>query len=117
MEIKKLYYRIGEVAEMFHVNTSLIRYWESEFPVLRPRKSTKGNRLFTERDIRYLQVIYDLVKVKGMTIQGAKNVMKNKFDKLEERAAIMVTLKKNREFLVSLDKQLEDKIKGMKERE
>ncbi|HJH59930.1 MAG TPA: MerR family transcriptional regulator [Bacteroidetes bacterium] len=116
MEIKKLYYRIGEVAEMFGVNTSLIRYWESEFPVLRPRKSTKGNRLFTERDIRYLQVIYDLVKVKGMTIQGAKNTMKNKFDKLEERAAILLTLKKNREFLMSLDKELEDKIKSLSEK-
>ena len=57
MEIKKLYYKIGEVAEMFNVNTSTIRYWESEFDVLRPRKSSKGNRMFTERDLRYLQVV------------------------------------------------------------
>ena len=88
MEVKKLYYRIGEVAEMFNIPTSTIRYWESEFDVLRPRKSTKGNRLFTERDLRYLQVIYQLVKVKGHTIQGAKDAMRTKFDKLEENAGI-----------------------------
>ena len=66
MQEEKLYYRIGEVAEMFNVNTSLIRYWESEFSVLRPRKSTKGNRMFTQRDLRYLRMIYQLVKVQGL---------------------------------------------------
>lgn len=113
MEVKKLYYRIGEVAEMFNVNTSTIRYWESEFDVLRPRKSTKGNRLFTERDMRYLQIIYQLVKVKGYTIQGAKDAMKTKFDKLEENATLMRTLTHAREFLVDLDKQLAEKQKNI----
>ena len=109
MEIKKLYYRIGEVAEMYNVPTSTIRYWESEFDVLRPRKSSKGNRLFTERDLRYLQIIYQLVKVKGYTIQGAKEAMKTKFDKLEENAMMIRTLTDAREFLVDLDKQLAEK--------
>lgn len=112
MEIKKLYYRIGEVAEMFNVAPSTIRYWESEFEVLRPRKSTKGNRLFTERDMRYLQIIYQLVKVKGYTIQGAKDAMRQKFDKLEENALMMRTLTHAKEFLVDLDKQLAEKLKS-----
>lgn len=111
MEVRKLYYRIGEVAEMFNVPTSTIRYWESEFDVLRPRKSTKGNRLFTERDMRYLQVIYQLVKVKGYTIQGAKDAMKSKFNKLEEKAMLIRTLNHAKEFLVDLDKQLAEKQK------
>ncbi|MBP5643638.1 MAG: MerR family transcriptional regulator [Bacteroidales bacterium] len=113
MEINKLYYRIGEVAKMFDVPTSTIRYWESEFDVLRPRKSTKGNRLFTERDIRYLQVIYQLVKVKGYTIQGAKDAMKTKFDKLEENAMLIRTLNDTKAFLKDLDKKLAEKQKTL----
>ncbi|MBR6439133.1 MAG: MerR family transcriptional regulator [Bacteroidales bacterium] len=113
MEVKKLYYRIGEVAEMFNVAPSTIRYWESEFEVLRPRKNNKGNRLFTERDMRYLQIIYQLVKVKGYTIQGAKDAMKTKFDKLEENAMMLRTLNDARAFLVDLDKQLAEKQKSM----
>lgn len=98
---------------MFNVPASTIRYWESEFDVLRPRKSTKGNRLFTERDLRYLQIIYQLVKVKGYTIQGAKDAMKTKFDKLEEKAIMIRTLNDAREFLVDLDKQLAAKQKTL----
>ena len=115
MEIKKLYYKIGEVAEMFNVNTSTIRYWESEFDVLRPRKSSKGNRMFTERDLRYLQVIYQLVKVKGYTIQGAKAAMKTKFDKLEENALMIRTLNNAKKFLLDIDEQLEEKQRSMRE--
>lgn len=113
MEIKKLYYRIGEVAEMFDVAPSTIRYWESEFDVLRPRKSTKGNRLFTERDLRYLQMIHQLVKVKGYTIQGAKDAMKTKFDKLEGNAMLVRTLNDAKGFLLDLDKQLAEKQKQL----
>lgn len=109
METKKLYYSIGEVAKMFNVNTSLIRYWESEFSVLRPRKSTAGNRKFTERDIRYLHVIYQLVKVQGYTLEGAKNVIKEKFDKLEDKSSVIMTLNATKKFLLDLDKQLADK--------
>jgi len=68
----KLYYSIGEVAKAFDVNTSLIRYWEQEFPIIKPKKNKKGNRYFTPEDIKNLQIIYHLVKEKGYTLDGAK---------------------------------------------
>ena len=107
MSDEKLYYRIGEVAEMFNVNASLIRYWESEFSVLRPRKSTKGNRMFTQRDLRYLRMIYQLVKVQGYTLQGAKDALKKDFDQLERKTTVLMTLEKTKKFLLELDKELE----------
>ncbi len=69
---EKLYYSIGEVARAFDVNTSLIRYWEKEFVVLKPKKNKKGNRYFTTKDIKNLEKIYFLVKEKGYTLEGAK---------------------------------------------
>ena len=107
MSDETLYYRIGEVAEMFNVNTSLIRYWESEFSVLRPRKSTKGNRMFTQRDLRYLRMIYQLVKVQGYTLQGAKDALKKDFDQLERKTTVLMTLERTKKFLLELDKELE----------
>ena len=68
----KLYYSIGEVAKAFDVNTSLIRYWEKEFPIIRPKKNKKGNRYFTPEDIKNLEMIYYLVKEKGYTLDGAR---------------------------------------------
>lgn len=68
----KLYYSIGEVARAFDVNTSLIRYWEQEFPILMPKKNKKGNRYFTPEDIKNLKIIYHLVKEKGYTLDGAR---------------------------------------------
>lgn len=68
----KLYYSIGEVAKAFDVNTSLVRYWEQEFPILRPKKNKKGNRYFTPEDIKNLKIIYHLVKEKGYTLDGAR---------------------------------------------
>ena len=68
----KLYYSIGEVARAFDVNTSLIRYWEQEFPILKPKKNKKGNRYFTPEDIKNLKIIYHLVKEKGYTLDGAR---------------------------------------------
>ena len=67
----KLYYSIGEVAKAFDVNTSLVRYWEQEFPILRPKKNKKGNRLFTPEDIENLKIIFHLVDDKGFTLKGA----------------------------------------------
>lgn len=107
----KYYYTIGEVAKMFNVNTSLIRYWENEFDVLRPRKNKKGNRLFTQRDVRYVHVIYHLTKVKGYTLAGAKMALKDKFSEYEERIMMLETLDKTRKFLLSLDKALQEKEK------
>ena len=108
----KFYYSIGEVAAMFNVNTSMIRYWEKEFDVLRPRKNKKGNRLFTERDVRYVHVIYQLLKVKGYTLAGAKQALKDKFSEYEERVMLLETLDKTRKFLLDLDKALGEKAKA-----
>lgn len=78
--LTKLYYTIGEVAEMFDVNTSLIRFWEKEFQVIAPKKNRKGNRLFTPKDIVNINKIYYLVRIKGFTLEGAKNAIKSKED-------------------------------------
>lgn len=107
----KYYYSIGEVAEMFGVNTSMIRYWENEFDVLRPRKNKKGNRMFTQRDVRYVHMIYHLTKVKGYTLAGAKMALKEKFSEYEERVLLLETLDKTRKFLADIDKELEARSK------
>jgi len=72
-KLTKLYYSIGEVAKMFDVNSSLIRFWEKEFPILKLKKNKKGNRMFMVKDIQILELIYDLVKNKGFTLEGANN--------------------------------------------
>jgi DNA-binding transcriptional MerR regulator len=72
----KLYYTIGEVSEMFDVNTSLVRFWEKEFDVLKPKKNKKGNRLFTPEDLANFKVIHNLVKEQGLTLEGAKKYLK-----------------------------------------
>ncbi len=76
-QLTKLYYTIGEVADMFNVNTSLIRFWEKEFTIIQPKKNKKGNRLFTPKDIINFNKIYNLVKEQGFTLEGAKNALKN----------------------------------------
>lgn len=73
---EKLYYSIGEVAKAFNVNTSLVRFWEKEFDVLKPKKNAKGNRKFTPEDIKNLKFIYHLVKERGFTLEGAKTHLK-----------------------------------------
>ena len=75
-QLTKLYYTIGEVATMFNVNTSLIRFWEKEFTIIQPKKNKKGNRLFTPKDIINFNKIYNLVKEQGFTLEGAKNALK-----------------------------------------
>lgn len=73
---EKRYYKIGEVAKAFGLNTSHIRFWEKEFDILKPKKNKKGNRLFTQEDVKNLKLIYHLVKEKGFTLEGAKSKMK-----------------------------------------
>ncbi|GAA4236365.1 MerR family transcriptional regulator [Postechiella marina] len=73
---EKRYYAIGEVAKAFGVNTSLIRFWEKEFTVLKPKKNAKGNRKFTPEDIKNLKLIFHLVKERGFTLEGAKTHLK-----------------------------------------
>jgi DNA-binding transcriptional MerR regulator len=83
-KIEKLYYTIGEVAGMFKVNTSLIRYWEKEFDIIKPKKNKKGNRLFTPADIENFHLIFHLVKERGLTLKGAKKKLKeNKQDTVQ----------------------------------
>lgn len=73
---EKLYYSMGEVAEMFDVRPSLLRHWESQFGVLRPKRNKKGNRLFTPADVENLKLIYHLVKEQGMTLEGARKALR-----------------------------------------
>lgn len=104
-KIEKLYYTIGEVAQMFEVNTSLIRFWEKEFDIIKPHKNKKGNRLFTPQDIDNFHLIFHLVKEKGMTLKGAQKKLKeNKTDtinnfevvtKLQEIRGLLVDIKEN----------------------
>jgi DNA-binding transcriptional MerR regulator len=77
-QLTKLYYSIGEVADMFQVNASLIRFWEKEFSLIQPKKSKKGNRMFTVKDIENFNKIYNLVKTNGYTLDGAKKALKDK---------------------------------------
>ena len=105
-EIEKLYYSIGEVAEMFDVSTSLIRYWENEFDVLKPKKNKKGNRLFTREDLSNLKVIYHLVKERGFTLDGAKNQIKENKKATYNRVEMIEKLKGIRSFLEELKEDL-----------
>ncbi len=91
-KVEKLYYSIGEVADLFNVNTSLIRYWEKEFDIIKPKKNKKGNRLFTQGDIDNFHIIYHLVKERGMTLKGAQKKMKENRDGEEHNFEIIKSL-------------------------
>ena len=97
-----MYYTIGEVSSMFNVNTSLIRFWEKEFQVISPKKNRKGNRLFTIKDIENINKIYHLVKIKGFTLEGAKNSLKAKEDYSHEEKS-------------SVNEELIERLKAIKE--
>jgi DNA-binding transcriptional MerR regulator len=102
---KKQYYPIGDVAKMFGVNASLIRYWENEFDVLEPRKNRKGDRLFKPTDIKNLQLIYDLLRRRKFTLEGAKEYMKGT-RQADEKYALIQSLQKLRGFLLELKAHL-----------
>jgi DNA-binding transcriptional MerR regulator len=102
---KKQYYTIGEVAMMFSEKQSLIRYWESEFDILQPRKNRKGDRYFRPIDIKNLVLIYDLLRRRKFTIDGARDFLK-KNKKAEERFALIQSLQKLRGFLQELRSNL-----------
>ncbi len=105
-EIKKVYFSIGEVAEMFEVNTSLLRYWEKEFDTIKPYKNKKGNRYFTLNDIETIRTIHYLTKTKGYTLQGAKDAMKNNLEKETRNAKIADTLAKVKNILLEIKEEL-----------
>lgn len=101
-KIEKLYYSIGEVAGMFNVNTSLIRYWEKEFDIIHPTKNKKGNRLFTPEDVDNFHIIYHLVKERGMTLKGAKKKMKENKEDTLQNFEVVKSLKNIKELLLEV---------------
>ena len=105
-ETPKLYYSIGEVSQMFNVNTSLIRFWEKEFEILRPKKNAKGNRLFTPEDLNNLKIIFHLVKERGYTLEGAKKKMRDNKNDVEQTVKMVESLKKVRTFLEEMKEQM-----------
>jgi DNA-binding transcriptional MerR regulator len=102
---QKQYYSIGEVALMFNENQSLIRYWETEFDILQPRKNRKGDRYFRPVDIKNLVLIYDLLRRRKFTIEGARDYLK-KNKRAEEKFAMIRSLEKIRSFLMELKASL-----------
>ena len=102
---KKSYYSIGDVADMFKLNASLIRYWENEFDVLKPKKNAKGDRHFRPEDIKNLKLIYHLLRERKYTIEGAKDFLKNN-KKAGEKFEMISSLKKLRSFLLELKTSL-----------
>ncbi len=99
---QKIYYTIGEVAGMFNVNTSLIRFWEQEFDVIKPKKNKKGNRLFTRNDIDNFHLIFNLVKERGYTLEGAKKKLRENREETIKSAEVVRSLKEIRDFLMEL---------------
>ncbi|MBR4149283.1 MAG: MerR family transcriptional regulator [Rikenellaceae bacterium] len=106
---KKLFYSMGEVAEMFDVKPSLLRHWEAKFDILRPHKNKKGNRMFTPEDVENLKLIYHLVKERGMTLAGAAQYLKNGItDTMRRDMELLDRLQRIRAELVEVREQLKD---------
>ncbi|MEO6347340.1 MAG: MerR family transcriptional regulator [Aquaticitalea sp.] len=103
---EKRYYGIGEVAKAFDVNTSLIRFWEKEFDVLKPKKNAKGNRKFTPEDITNLNFIYHLVKERGFTLEGAKTHLREEKQKSLDTFEIISKLEDVKAQLLKIKEQL-----------
>jgi len=101
-KIKKIYYSIGEVAAMFDVNKSLIRFWEKEFSIIKPKKNKKGNRYFTERDINNFKIIFHLVKERGYTLDGVKKKLRENKEGTIKNVEIVNQLKDIRAQLVAI---------------
>jgi DNA-binding transcriptional MerR regulator len=105
-KVDKLFYQIGEVAEMFSEPVSTIRFWEKEFDVLKPKKNNKGNRLFLEEDIKNLRLIYHLLRERGMTIEGARKYLKNNREDTDYRLEIADTLRNIRDILTDIKDEI-----------
>ena len=102
----KLYYSIGEVSKMFDVNSSLIRFWEKEFDIIKPKKNKKGNRMFTNQDVDNFHLIFDLVKERGYTLEGAKKKLKDNKEDVINQGEMIQSLKKIKTFLIDLKEEL-----------
>lgn len=103
---EKLYYSIGEVSKLFDISRSLIRYWESEFEILKPHKNGKGERKFTKKNIEQLSIIYHLVKERGFTLKGAKAEIETNKDKLEKKHQALKKLNELKGFLKEISDSL-----------
>ena len=101
-KIEKVFYSIGEVAEMFDLQTSTLRYWEQEFQVLKPKRNRKGTRYYTKKDIETLRLIYHLVKERGLTLKGAKQKIKENKDELDGTQLVVRKLQHIRSLLVRI---------------
>lgn len=102
----KRYYSIGEIAKAFGVNTSLVRFWEKEFDILRPKKNAKGNRMFTPEDLKNLKLIFHLVKEKGYTLEGAKEYLKSGKQKPMNTFEIIAKLENIKQELLNIKQEL-----------
>ena len=105
-DIEKMYYTMGEVAAMFDVKQSLLRFYEKEFPVLQPKKNKKGNRLFSLEDIENLKVIFHLIRDKGYTINGAKDHLRNNSGETKDTQRVIDSLENIKKFLLEVRDQL-----------
>ena len=105
-KVEKLYYAIGEVAKMFKVNTSLIRFWEKEFDIIKPHKNKKGNRFFTKKDIDNFHLIYHLVKEKGLTLNGAKKKLKENKEDTTNNFEVIKSLTEIKNLLLEIKENL-----------
>ena len=106
MSPDKRYYSIGELAKAFDVNASLIRFWDKEFDILKPKKNAKGNRMFTPEDVKNLQLIYHLVKERGFTLEGAKTHLKEGQKKTLDKFEIISKLESIKAQLTSIKNEL-----------
>lgn len=106
-KIEKLFYSIGEVAQMFNVNTSLIRFWEKEFDIIKPKKNKKGNRLFTKEDIENFHIIYHLVKERGMTLKGARQKMNDNREDAIHNLEVIQSLHNIRRMLLEIKDEMD----------
>ncbi|HEY4323431.1 MAG TPA: MerR family transcriptional regulator [Mucilaginibacter sp.] len=105
-EISKMYYTMGEVAALFDVNQSLIRFYEKEFDILQPKKNKKGNRYFTAEDIDNLKIIFNLIKEKGYTLNGAKEYLKSNTTGTKDNQRVITSLENLKRFLIEVRDQL-----------
>lgn len=103
---EKLYYSMGEIAKAFNVNQSLIRFWDKEFDILKPKKNAKGNRMFTPEDVKNLQLIYHLVKERGFTLEGAKIHLKEGQKKTLDKFEIIRKLENIKIQLINIKNEL-----------
>lgn len=104
---EKIYYSMGETCEIFNLPASTLRFWEKEFDVLKPRKNKKGDRFFSKNDISLIRTIHYLTKVKGYTLQGARDAIKGNLIKEADNAAIIASLTEIKEMLLKIKEEID----------